>query len=151
VIDWEEDLDLGPEPLYPVSLCHALFHWDGDEEDLQAAALGWLLQWRKRNPFLLEPKPHFKDPVSNLSVYEALANRMADWAWAEKGGADLEALHHILIKRHHLRLAITPVAPKGSPHVSKSPENHRHRQGGARPRVQDDTQRNGHAQILSGD
>ena len=67
-IDWDEDLDLGPASRYPDHLESPVFHWSDDEEDTQRRALGWLLVWRTRNPFILKTN-EFTKPVNHVALY----------------------------------------------------------------------------------
>jgi hypothetical protein len=91
---------------YPEEMRHILFVWPDHEEDMQCAALGWLLRWRGLNPFILDGDDgHFVMPMKDPSLWLALKDRMLDWAWAEQGGLDLESIHGILIDRHQLRLS----------------------------------------------
>ena len=147
-IDWDEDLDLGPASRYPDHLESPVFHWSDDEEDTQRRALGWLLVWRTRNPFSLKTN-EFTKPVNHVALYEFLKARIADWAWLEKGGLDLEATHNQMIQRGEIRRATTPTT-KGSPHVCKPSKNHADRSGRERTRAEDDPIRYGHSQLFLG-
>lgn len=94
---------------YPPALRHAMFTWSDHEESLQSAALGWFLLWRKTNPFLLnEDDGFFTRPIEDTHLWNAMKPRILDWAWAEKGGLNLEDMHSILRQRGYIRLKQTP-------------------------------------------
>ena len=113
--DWEAGLF--EDTRYPAALRHALFVWDDGEEDLQCAALGWFLLWRKRNTFVLDNlDSHFIRPIEEPFVWLHLKERILDWAWAEQGGLDLDATHTTLLERHHYRITWSPIRkPKNLP------------------------------------
>lgn len=116
--DWDNDLDLGPPPRYPIHLQNPLFVWDDQEEDLQTAALGWILTWRQQGDtlfidetgkkcFLARPIPQDED-----GLFRSLNGLILDWLWVQKGGAILDEIHNVLIQRHHIRLKETSCTRK---------------------------------------
>ena len=127
--DYGADLDFDESPgvaaafepsvdtRYPPSLHHVLFVWPDEEEDLRFGALGWLLLWRKANPFILDGDDgHFSSPIPDNDLWLAMRERIVDWGWAEKGGMNLEEAYTLLLKRHHLRIGRSPVrSPKQFP------------------------------------
>ncbi len=176
-LDFNEDLELAPkiappvdaslqgQSIYPEVCRSPLFlDWDESEEDRQLAALGWFLQWRKTNPFRLEERSGtFALPPEDLNVWRALKERMIDWAYLEKGGLDLDATHAILLRRHHIRLAITPLRKSPPPPASAGPlrkevsdvrkpqQGHLDRQPGQRPGTKNDPSRHGAMPLQFGD
>jgi hypothetical protein len=106
--EWDDDLDLGPAPRYPLHLHHAIFDaWPDDhEEDMQTAALGWILTWRQQGNtlFFNKEKAYLALPVPDTVLFDALHARILDWLWTERGGAVLAEVHNLLLQRHHLRL-----------------------------------------------
>ena len=159
------DPTLQDQTIYPEELRSPLFlDWEAHAEDMQCAALGWFLEWRKRNPFKIEGcSGRWTPPPEDRILWEALEERMIDWAFLEKGGLDLEATHTMLLKRHRIRLAVTPIRPltptpagagtprKETPDVRKPQQSHPHRQPGPRPRVKDDPERYGAVSLLDRD
>lgn len=113
--DWEADLDLGAPPRYLKHLCSPIFTWDDQEEDLQCAALGWMLHWRRsgNTMFVDMNRVYFARPFRDgeAEVFKAMHDRILDWHWLEKGGAHLDEIHNVLIQRTHIRLKETPCNP----------------------------------------
>ena len=123
--DYEEGLDLGPPPRYPRNLQSPIFIWSDEEEDLQCAALGWMLQWRRlgNTMFVDVGRVYFARPFieGEQEVYKAMHDRILDWHWLEKGGAILDEIHNVLIQRTHLRLKEQPCRlPTPTPKVSSA-------------------------------
>ena len=112
--DWESGLDLGVAPLDPAHLTNPLFIWDTPEEDLQCAALGWMLFWRRQGNtlFVDGKKCYYARPVEEVQVFKAMHDRILDWHWVEKGGGILDEIHQVLIERTHIRLKETEPCKK---------------------------------------
>jgi hypothetical protein len=112
--DWAGDLDFDAAPVgdprYPADLQHPVLVWDDQEEDLQGAALSWLLQWRVKNPFTLGTgnTSKFRDRPESELLWKAHGEKMADWAWLEKGGLNLVAMEKLMLKRHAIRVSLRP-------------------------------------------
>lgn len=153
IAEFEPSVDLR----YPPSLHHVLFAWTDEEEDLQLAALGWFLLWRKANSFILGGDDgHFALPISDPGLWLALKVRILDWAWAEKGGLDLGRTYTLLLERHHLRIKESPIRnakqfpamcgdnPKEQHHhvrvIKQGPIDRIRRE---RPRIEDAAERDG--------
>lgn len=101
--------------------------WPTDhEEDLQLAALGWFLEFRKDNTFrpVDSGKGHWLNPVSYPKIWAAHRDRMIEWAWLEQGGLDLNKMHLKLLERHRDRIELSEprVAPTTSAGAEPDPK-----------------------------
>jgi hypothetical protein len=97
--------------------------WDTDrEEDLQLAALGWFIEFRKDNTFrpVDSGKGHWSKPVAYPKIWVAHRERMIEWAWLEQGGLDLNEMHLKLLERHRTRIELSE--PRVAPTISASAE-----------------------------
>lgn len=114
--DWEEGLGLSVPsmfgPTYSDDLMHPVIDFLSEhEEDLMLAALGWLLAWKEKMNFYVTPGDKvgfWERPAPHKPIWDAHKERMTEWAWLDKGGLDLVAIHTILILRHHVRLGAVP-------------------------------------------
>lgn len=158
--NWEEGLF--EDTRYPAALHHVLFVWNDDEEDLQCAALGWFLLWRKHNTFVLDSLGgHFARPVEDPLVWLYLKERILDWAWLEQGGLNLENIHTLLLERHHYRITWASTRkPKNLPtsvgiaqgerNVRKSKQSSTDRTARERSRDEGDNERPNHGSLFVG-
>jgi hypothetical protein len=109
------------EILEPSAMRSIIDAWPTDnEEDLQLAALGWFLEFRKDNVFrpVDSGKGHWSRPVPYPQIWFAHKGRMIEWAWLEQGGLDLSEMHLKLLGRHRIRIEMSE--PRVAPTIPAS-------------------------------